>query len=234
MVRAHACDLFLPARPGCGLLARLDFEDVRHPAPQADARAGDVEGDDPLLGDLTLDVGRVGLALDHRVAVGEGAAGRVDAVRALVAAPVLAGDGAGDGVVVHELLHELLAPEDAAQDHDDGRHDQDLAAGGEEQRGTDDGGRAAEDAQCESQQVREEEHQPDAGPDRDGGDDRELHEVALVGEVPRRDGRPRDDEGDEHACDQERQVHDDSSEVRGAFCFAPNVFHNNIKSIISQ
>lgn len=227
------CDLFLPARPGCGLLARLDFEDVRHPTPQADTRAGDAERDDPVDGDLALDVGGVRLALDHRVAVGEGAAGRVHAVRALVPAPVLAGNGAGDDTVVHELLHELLGPDAAAHDHDDERHDQDLAAGGEEQRSADDGSRAAEDAQSESQEVREEEHQPDANPDRGDEDGGELRELALAGDAPRRDGRPRDDEGDEHTRDQERQVHDDSS-MFGALRFCAQPFYNNIKLCVSQ
>lgn len=126
MVRAHACDLFLPARPGCGLLARLDFEDVRHPAHEAEPRAGDVDGDEPLVGDLALDVARVGLAPEPRVVVRERAAvGRVHTVRPVVPAAVLARDVARQDAVVGEVLEVLVDPgagrdesaEDQGNDH---------------------------------------------------------------------------------------------------------------------
>lgn len=176
-----------------------------------------MERGDPLVGDPALDVGRVGLALDHRVAVGEGAAGRVDAVRALVAATVLARDGAGDDAVVHELLDVLGGPHDAAHDQHDRGDDENPAAAGEHQCGADDGGRDAEDTQSEPQEVREEEHQPHAGPGRDGDEGDELHDVALMGEVPPGGECSGNDGRNEHACEQERQIHDDSLGGTGHF-----------------
>ncbi len=98
----------------------LDIEDVRKAGENPGSAAGDPHADNSLFGDLLPEVGGVELATQPGVRIGElTAVARVDTVRPVASATVLARDGAGGPVVVAE--GESPVPRDNADgDHDDG------------------------------------------------------------------------------------------------------------------
>lgn len=104
------------------LLGRSDVEDVREVGEEPNPDAGDPQFDDPLVGDLLPDIGRVVLRPQYRVLVGQNTAiTGVDAVRTVFATTVFSSHVAGSPVIV--LVSSSPVPPGEApeqQDADDG------------------------------------------------------------------------------------------------------------------